>query len=71
MENLFAGRIASIRALMQEAGWDILILTGSDPHASEYPAERWKQVRWASGFTGEAGDLVVTAVHTTLWSQMR
>ena len=71
MENLFAGRIASIRALMQEAGWDILILTGSDPHASEYPAERWKQVRWASGFTGEAGDLVVTADHAGLWTDTR
>ena len=33
MENRFAERIAAIRALMRENGWDILILTGSDPHA--------------------------------------
>ena len=36
---------------------------GSDPHNSEYPAPRWKQVEWVSGFTGEAGDLVITADH--------
>ncbi len=71
MENRFAERIAAIRALMRENGWDILILTGSDPHASEYPAERWKQVPWASGFTGEAGDLVVTADHAGLWTDTR
>ena len=68
MENIFANRIAALRALMRENGWDIVILTGSDPHESEYPALRWKQVEWLSGFTGEAGDLVVTRDHAGLWT---
>jgi Xaa-Pro aminopeptidase len=56
---------------MLDEGWDIVVLTGGDPHASEYPADRWKQVPWASGFTGEAGDLVVTASHAGLWTDSR
>ena len=71
MENIFANRIAALRALMRENGWDIVILTGSDPHESEYPALRWKQVEWLSGFTGEAGDLVITRDHAGLWTDSR
>ncbi len=71
MENIFYGRIEALRALMRENSWDIVILTGSDPHASEYPSDRWKQVEWLSGFTGEAGDLVVTADHAGLWTDTR
>ena len=71
MENIFCQRIEDLRALMKENHWDIVILTGSDPHASEYPATRWKQVEWLSGFTGEAGDLVVTADHAGLWTDTR
>lgn len=71
MENVFYGRIEALRALMRENSWDMVILTGSDPHASEYPAERWKQVEWLSGFTGEAGDLVVTQDHAGLWTDTR
>jgi len=71
MENIFATRIEALRALMRENGWDIVILTGSDPHESEYPALRWKQVEWLSGFTGEAGDLVITRDHAGLWTDTR
>ena len=56
---------------MRENGWDIVILTGSDPHGSEFPAARWKQVEWLSGFTGEAGDVVVTHEHAGLWTDTR
>ncbi len=71
MANIFFERIESLRSLMRENRWDIVILTGSDPHSSEYPAPRWKQVPWMSGFTGEAGDLVVTADHAGLWTDTR
>ncbi|MBO4340357.1 MAG: aminopeptidase P family protein [Bacteroidales bacterium] len=71
MESIFSERIEALRALMRENSWDIVILTGSDPHGSEYPAPRWKQVPWLSGFTGEAGDLVVTAGHAGLWTDTR
>ena len=66
-----AERIEMLRALMRAKGWDAVVVTGSDPHCSEYPAERWKQVEWLSGFTGEAGDLVVTLDHAGLWTDTR
>ncbi len=69
--NLYAQRIESLRALMRSRDWDAVILTGSDPHGSEYPAERYKQIRWLTGFTGEAADLVVTADHAGLWTDTR
>lgn len=56
---------------MRENHLDIVILGGSDPHSSEYLAPRWKQVEWLSGFTGEAGDIVVTADHAGLWTDTR
>ena len=67
MDNIFADRIAQIRGL----GYDAVIISGTDPHGSEYFAPRWKQVEWASGFTGEAGDLVVTQDHAGLWTDTR
>ena len=71
MENIYKTRVEALRTLMRENGWDIVILTGSDPHESEYPALRWKQVEWLSGFTGEAGDLVITHDHAGLWTDTR
>lgn len=71
MENVFYARIEALRVLMRENGWDMVILTGSDPHNSEYPAPRWKQVEWLTGFTGEAGDVVITADHAGLWTDTR
>ena len=56
---------------MEKKGWDAVIVTGSDPHNSEYPAKRWKQVEWLSGFAGEAGDMVITADHAGLWTDSR
>ena len=69
--NVFAERIQNLRTLMAGNGWDAVIITGSDPHASEYVAERWRQVAWLSGFTGEAGDLVITMDHAGLWTDSR
>ena len=56
---------------MRARNWDAVLVTGGDPHGSEYPAERWKQVQWLSGFTGEAGDIVVTLDHAGLWTDTR
>ena len=71
MDNLYSERVEALREVMRRRGWDAVILTGSDPHASEYLAPRWKQVEWLSGFTGEAGDLVITADHAGLWTDTR
>ena len=71
MGTIYQQRIESLRDLMRSKGWDAVVITGSDPHCSEYPAERWKQVQWLTGFTGEAGDVVVTLDHAGLWTDTR
>ena len=71
MESIYYQRVDALRAFMRENHLDIVILGGSDPHSSEYLAPRWKQVEWLSGFTGEAGDMVVTADHAGLWTDTR
>lgn len=71
MGNLHSERIAALRGVMSANGWDAVVITGSDPHSSEYQAPRWKQVEWLTGFTGEAGDVVVTMDHAGLWTDSR
>lgn len=71
MSNIYAERIDALRGLMERNGWDAVVVSGSDPHSSEYPAPRWQQVKFLSGFTGEAGDLVVTRDHAGLWTDSR
>ena len=69
--NIFAERIERLRAWMSGNSWDAVIISGSDPHASEYTASRWQQIAWLTGFTGEAGDVVITAGHAGLWTDSR
>lgn len=71
MENLYFERIQAVRRMMAENGWDAVVIGASDPHSSEYPSPRWQAVEWISGFTGEAGDIVITADHAGLWTDSR
>lgn len=71
MSNIYEARIQTLRSMMADNGWDAVVIGGSDPHSSEYPAPRWKQVEWLTGFTGEAGDVVITADHAGLWTDSR
>lgn len=71
MENIYAERIAALRELMKENGWDAVLVGASDPHCSEYPAARWKQAEWLTGFTGEAASVVITRNHAGLWTDTR
>ena len=71
MADIHSQRIEALRGIMRSHGWDAVLVTGSDPHGSEYPAERWKCVEWLTGFTGEAGDVVVTLDHAGLWTDTR
>ena len=71
MATIYSDRIARVREMMAERGWDALVIYGTDPHSSEYPAARWKQVEWLTGFTGEAGDVVITMDHAGLWTDSR
>ena len=64
-------RIASLRAVMQKTGVSACIIPGTDPHASEYIAECWKERVWISGFNGSAGTAVVTIDKAGLWTDSR
>ena len=66
----FSGRVEALRSVMRSRGWDAVIISGSDPHSSEYVSPRWRQVEWLSGYTGE-GDVVVTEDHAGLWTDTR
>ncbi len=69
--NVYAERLGMLRAMMSANGWDAVLISSSDPHNSEYTASRWKQIEWLSGFTGEAGEMVVTQNHSGLWTDSR
>lgn len=63
--------IAALRRHMAERGLAAYVIPATDPHMSEYLPEHWRVLRWASGFTGSAGTLVVTADFAGLWTDSR
>lgn len=69
--NTYTERLAAFRAEMKTAGVDAAIVPQADPHLGEYLASHWQVRRWLSGFTGSAGDLVVTADKAALWTDSR
>ena len=70
MEKII-NRISLLRAAMKQKGISACIIPGTDPHASEYIAEYWKERQWISGFDGSAGTAVVTLKSAGLWTDSR
>ena len=64
-------RIAALRKAMGQHNLDAYIIPSSDPHQSEYVADRWLSRSWISGFTGSAGIVVVTKDYAGLWTDSR
>ena len=64
-------RLQALRERLREEGLDSFIITGTDPHQSEYPADRWRSRAYFSGFTGSAGDLLVEGGQAFLWTDSR
>lgn len=64
-------KLAALRALMARRGLDAYIVPSTDPHQSEYLPEFWQRRRFLSGFTGSAGDVVVTRTAAGLWTDSR
>lgn len=71
MKTTISDRIAALRKEMANQQIEAYIIPSSDPHLSEYPADRWKSREWISGFTGSAGTVVVTADKAGLWTDSR
>jgi Xaa-Pro aminopeptidase len=66
-----AGKILGMRALMKAIQVDAYLLTGADPHLSEYTPSSWKTREWISGFTGSYGKVLVTQEKVLLWTDTR
>ena len=64
-------KIQALRQWMQTEGWGAVVISGTDPHSSEYLPQRWQVRQWVSGFTGSAGTVVVTADEAGLWTDSR
>lgn len=64
-------RIDELRRLMKQKGISAYLVPGADPHLSEYVPETWQRRIWISGFTGSAGDVVITLDRAGLWTDSR
>jgi Xaa-Pro aminopeptidase len=64
-------RLAKLRELMNQEGISACIIPGTDPHASEYIADYWKEREWISGFDGAAGTAVITTEKAGVWTDSR
>jgi Xaa-Pro aminopeptidase len=64
-------KIAALRRLMKKEGLDAYYVPSVDPHQSEYVPACWLRRGWLSGFTGSAGDVLVTARKAGLWTDSR
>ena len=64
-------KLAALRVLMRRNKVDAFYVPGTDPHQSEYVPALWQRRGWLSGFTGSAGDVVVTARQAALWTDSR
>lgn len=64
-------RLKAIREELKNRGIHAYIIPSSDPHISEYLPDRYQCIAWASGFTGSAGTLVITAEFAGLWTDAR
>ena len=71
MDNVYVARLDALRNVMREAGIAAVVVPQADPHLGEYLAAHWQVRRWLSGFTGSAGDLVVTLDRALLWTDSR
>ena len=64
-------RIASLRSLMSEKQIDAYLIPSADNHQSEYVGEHFKSRAFITGFTGSAGDVVITKDEAGLWTDSR
>ena len=64
-------RLQSLREELRERNLDAYIVTGTDPHQSEYVAPRWRTRAFISGFTGSAGTVIITLDKALLWVDSR
>lgn len=69
--NTIQQRLSVLRDAMKKNGVAACIIPGTDPHASEYIADFWKEREWISGFDGSAGTAVVSLDAAGVWTDSR
>ncbi|MDD4849457.1 MAG: aminopeptidase P family N-terminal domain-containing protein, partial [Gemmiger sp.] len=60
-------KISALRAAVQAAGAQGVLLMTSDPHSGEYLPAHYRSLTYFSGFTGDNATLVVTLSGSALW----
>ena len=64
-------RVAALRRLMRREGLHAYLVPSTDPHQSEYVPDCWRRRAWLTGFSGSAGDALVTLREAGLWTDGR
>ena len=64
-------RIEALRAMMLEQKIDAYLIPTSDNHQSEYVSQYFKAKDFMTGFTGSAGEVVITKDKAGLWTDSR
>ncbi len=64
-------KIEALRRLMEKNGVQAYLVPSTDAHNDEYVPECWRRRAFLSGFTGSAGDVVVTVHKAGLWTDGR
>ena len=70
-KKIFSKRIKKIRDLMDKAGVDAYLIPMSDPHGSEMVDAHYHEISFLTGFTGSAGDVLITKDEGFLWTDSR
>lgn len=56
---------------MQTLKIDAYFIPMTDPHMGEYVPDHWKTIKWLTGFSGSAGNVVITQDFAGLWTDSR
>jgi Xaa-Pro aminopeptidase len=64
-------QLGRLRREMKRRRIQAYLVPSADPHQSEYVPACWKRRQYITGFSGSAGDAVVTLVRAGLWTDSR
>ncbi len=70
-KKIFSERIKKTRNLMEKVGVDAYLIPMSDPHGSEMLDAHYHEISFLTGFTGSAGDVLLTKDEGFLWTDSR
>ena len=70
-KNKIKQNIENLRTLMKKKGIDSYIVPHNDEYLSEYVPENKERLKWAVGFSGSAGTLLITLTELYLFTDGR